>query len=302
MANSFGTLNGLVIAQRTLTTLLAKFPLLSKISTNFNNEPLLFGQTLLVNLVAPRTASNYSTVNGYVPTDGAISQVPVVINQHVHDTYQVNDQEASSTNEDLIQKQANVSAYALGRAIYNYLMALVIEANFPNYTVVATPGAMNRSTLIDINQVLDDRFVADLDRFALLNTQYYAGIKKDTVVVSNNQNPAAGTAISSGILPDVDGTMVMKTSAIPNNGQSLVGIVGVAEALALATTIPSAPPKDLPVGGRVSVVSDTNSGVSMQLREWYNFDLGQTRRTSTLMFGGAVGNAATIQRIVTQHA
>ena len=126
MANSFGTLNGLVIAQRTLTTLLAKFPLLSKISTNFANEPRLFGQTLLVNLVAPRTASNYSTTNGYVPTDGAITQQSVVINQHVHDTYQVNDQEASSTNEDLIQKQANVSAYALGRAIYNYLIFLFI--------------------------------------------------------------------------------------------------------------------------------------------------------------------------------
>ena len=302
MANSFGTQNGIIIAQRTLTTLLAKFPLLAKISTNFGKEPLLFGQTMIVKLVSARTAGNYSTTNGYVPTDGAMTDTPVVLNQHIHDTYQVNDQEASSTNEDLIQKQADVSAYALGRAIYNYLMALVIEANFPNFSVIATPGAMNRSALIDVNQVMDDRSVPDLNRFALLSTAYYAALKKDTIVVSINQNPAAGSAISTGILPDVDGTMVMKTSTIPANGQYLVGMVGIAESLALATTVPSAPPKDLPVGGRVTQVMEPNSGIMMQLREWYNFDLGQTRRTSTLMFGGSLGNPQTLQRIVTQHA
>ncbi len=69
MANSFGTLNTTLIAQKTLTTLLAKFPLLSKISTNFSDTPLLFGQSLRVKLATARTAIAYSTTNGYVPAE-----------------------------------------------------------------------------------------------------------------------------------------------------------------------------------------------------------------------------------------
>lgn len=295
-ANSFGTLNTTLIAQKTLTTLLAKFPLLSRISTNFSGMPLLFGQSLKVKLATARSAIAYSLTNGYVPADGTLTDATVTLNQHIHDTYQVNDQEASSTNINLIDRFANLSAYALGRAIMDALWNLVLNANYANYSTVAS-NIFDRDALIDVNKAMDDRYVPDIDRVAILNTAYFAALKKDTIVVSNNTNPASNT-IESGILPDVDGVTVIKTATADDNGENLAGAVMLPEAMALATTVPSAPPEGLPVGGRVTLVTDDNSGLSIQVREWYDFALGQHRRTSTLMYGVAVGNPAMLQRIL----
>jgi hypothetical protein len=172
-ANSFGTLNTTLIAQKTLTTLLAKFPILSKISTDFGDSPLFFGQSLKVKLATARTAIAYSTTNGYVPADGTLTDATVTLNQHIHDTYQVNDQEASSTNINLIDKFANLSAYALGRAIMDALWNLILNANYSANTVVAV-GAFDRDALIDVNKAMDDRNVPDMNRIAILNNAYFA--------------------------------------------------------------------------------------------------------------------------------
>jgi hypothetical protein len=59
-----------------------------------------------------------------------------------------------------------------------------------------------------------------------------------------------------------------------------------------------APPEGLPVGGLVTTVRDDGSGLAIQVREWYDFALGQHRRTSTLMYGVAVGNATMLRRIL----
>ncbi|MBA3833938.1 MAG: hypothetical protein H0X34_19030 [Chthoniobacterales bacterium] len=297
MANSFGTLNTTLIAQKTLTTLLAKFPLLSKISTNFSDTPLLFGQSLRVKLATARTAIAYSTTNGYVPADSTLTDTTVTLNQHIHDTYQVNDQEATSTNINLIDKFAGLSAYALGRAIMDALWNLVINANYANSTTVAV-GVFDRAALIDVNRVMDDRFVPDLERLAILNTAYFAALKKDLVVVSNNINPATERPIQTGVLPDVDGDMVIKVAVADANAENLAGAVMLPEAMALATTVPNAPPSGLPVQGNVNLIRDENSGLAIQVREWYDFALGQHRRTSTLMYGVAVGNPLMLQRIL----
>ena len=50
--------------------------------------------------------------------------------------------------------------------------------------------------------------------------------------------------------------------------------------------------------GNVQVIRDENSGLAIQVREWYDFALGQHRCTSTLMYGVAVGNASMLQRIL----
>lgn len=296
-ANTFGTLNTTLIAQKTLTTLLAKFPILARISTDFGDNPLLFNQSLKVKLASARTAISYSTTNGYVPADATLVDSTVTLNQHIHDTYQVNDQEASSTSLDLIARFANISAYALGRKIMDDLMALVLNANFSSNTVVGAPGVFDRDKLIDVNKAMNDRNVPDLERMALLNNDYYAALKKDLVVVSNAVNPASNV-VESGVLPDVDGNMVARYTSLPGNSENLVGAVFLPEALALATRVPMAPPEGLPVGGLVTVVRDDNSGLAIQVREWYEFALGQHRRTSTLMYGVAIGNAPMLQRLV----
>jgi hypothetical protein len=196
----------------------------------------------------------------------------------------------------LIERFAGLSAYALGRAIYDALWNLVLNANYSNSSVVAV-GAFDRDALIDVGRVMNDRFVPDLNRIAILNNLYYAQLEKDTIVVSNNTNPDSNT-ITTGVLPNVDGNFVARVAAADDNSENLAGAIMLPEAMALATTVPMAPPAGLPIQGNVQTVRDETSGLAIQVREWYDFALGQHRRTSTIMYGVAVGNASTLQRIL----
>jgi hypothetical protein len=49
----------------------------------------------------------------------------------------------------------------------------------------------------------------------------------------------------------------------------------------------------------ITIATEPESGLSVQVREWYNADLAQFRRTYTLMYGVAKGQATSLQRITT---
>jgi len=103
-------------------------------------------------------------------------------------------------------------------------------------------------------------------------------------------------SIQSGRLPNVHGFDVSEFVDMPDNDEDLVGIAGTADALCLATRIPDDPGQGS-ANCRISTVTEPKSGLSVQVREWYNSELGSFRRSYTLMFGVAVGQAASLQRI-----
>ena len=291
--NTLGTTNGLIVAQRTLDTLLAQFPALSLITTDFSNEVQRFGQQVVTRVVSPTTASDYDPANGYVSTPRAVVDVNVTLNKHKHHTYDVNDQERSSTNRDLIQEWADTAAHALGTAMMNDLTSLVTPANFnlAAQTSVITAANFNRSAVVALRTALNKRFVPDVGRFLVLNSDYAGSLADDTTIVANLYNRDANT-ITSGQLPPIHGFEIAEYSALPDNGVNLAGFGGNKEALVIATRLPDKPSADVPLGGTIDIVTEPNTGLSVQLRQWYNFQLGKEYRTITLMYGMAVNVGA----------
>jgi len=98
-------------------------------------------------------------------------------------------------------------------------------------------------------------------------------------------------------LPNVHGFKVDEYIELPDNGESLAGFAAVPEALVLATRIPDDPGEGNAVCD-IHTVTDEDSGIGIQVREWYNADQGKFKRTYTLMYGVAVGHKDTLQRIV----
>jgi hypothetical protein len=60
--------------------------------------------------------------------------------------------------------------------------------------------------------------------------------------------------------------------------------------------LPDAPTTVIP--GVISTVTEPHTGLSIQLREWYDMTLAKESRTMTLMYGFAKGNAGTLVRLV----
>ncbi len=299
MGNTTGTTNANVIAQEALKQLQAALPILGQIATDHSKENARFGETIIVHEVAAAAAIPFDPAVGYVPSDRTQVDIPVTLNKHKHHTYGVSVQEASSSRVDLIKRFGLNAAYAIGAAVVSDICALITNANFANKTTKALGAGgdgFDRKTAIAIATALSKRGVPPLGRFMLLNPDYYGSLSMDLTMLQVLLARGA-QAVETGKLPNVHGFEVSEFVDLPTNDENLVGFAGTRTALALATRIPDDPGKG-ESNCRISTVTDESTGLSLQVREWYEATLAQYRRTYTLMYGVAKGQTSALQRIV----
>lgn len=295
MSNTNATVNSPLIAQTALMTLLAKFPILSRIATDFSSASVKFNQDIVTHIVTPTVAQDFDPATGYVPDDQAQVDVSVKINKHAYAGYAITDVERSTSEIDLNQRYADKVAYALGRKVCDDLMALLINANFNNKTEVAEAD-FGRNTVVDVGTKLNKRFIPDMGRFMFVNSDYYNALQKDEALYKAYITPQAGNVVVSGMLPDVNGFTVIEYSALPENSERLVGFAGIREGLIMAARVPDVPAN---TGDTViRVVTDPRTGLSVQVRDRYDGRLGKQEVSFTLMYGFAAGNKPVIERIV----
>ncbi|MEI6676842.1 MAG: hypothetical protein WCO57_16855 [Verrucomicrobiota bacterium] len=295
MSNTNATVNSPLIAQAALTTLLAKFPILGRIATDFSSASVKFKQDIVTHIVTPTVAQDFDPATGYVPDDQAQVDVSVKIDKHAYAGYAITDVERSTSEIDLNQRYADKVAYALGRKVCDDLMALIINANFNNKTESAEAD-FGRNTVVDIGTKLNKRFIPDMGRFMFVNSDYYNALQKDEALYKAYITPQAGGVVVSGMLPDVNGFTVIEYSALPENSERLVGFAGIREGLIMAARVPDVPAN---TGDTViRVVTDPRTGLSVQVRDRYDGRLGKQEVSFTLMYGFAAGNKPVIERIV----
>jgi hypothetical protein len=254
-----------------------------------------FNQDIVTHIVTPTVAKDFVAATGYVPDDQAQVDVSVKINKHAYAGYAITDVERSTSEIDLNQRYADKVAYALGRKVSDDLMALIVNANFNNNTSIAVAG-FGRNSVVDISTKLNKRFIPDMGRFMFVNSDYYNALQKDEALYKAFITPAAGNVVVTGMLPDVNGFTVIEYSALPENGERLVGFAGIREGLIMAARVPDVPAN---TGDTViRVVTDPRTGLSVQVRDRYDGRLGKQEVSFTLMYGFAAGNKPVIERII----
>ena len=294
MPNSHATVNSAIIAQTALNTLLARFPLLGQIATDFSSSSVKFNQDIVTHIVTPTVARDFVPATGYVPDDQAQVDVSVKIDKHAYAGYAITDVERSTSEIDLNQRYADKVAYALGRKVCDDLMALIVNANFSNKTEIALAN-FGRNTVVDIGTKLNKRFIPDMGRFMFVNSDYYNALQKDEALYKAFINPAASGVVTSGVIPDVNGFTVIEYAALPENSERLVGFAGIREGLIMAARVPDVPANTGDT--MIRVVTDPRTGLSVQVRDRYDGRLGKQEVSFTLMYGFATGNKPVLERI-----
>jgi hypothetical protein len=300
MGNTLGTTNANVIAQKALDTLVARLPLIGKITTNFSNEVVRWGEAVITHIVTAAEASDFDTTNGYVASDRTQVDVSTTLNKHKHHTYSIGVQEATSSRISLIERFAKTSAYAVGAAMVNDLCALVTAGNYSNKTVQALGAGgdgFQRKHLVRCGIALNKRNVLPMDRFMVLNPDYYGSLEMDLTTLSVLRDVGA-QVVQSGTLPVIHGFSIEEYSNVPSTGD-LVGFAGTADSMCIVSRIPDDPGEGQS-NVRLSVVTEPQTGLSMQVREWYEPGKAKFNRTYTLMYGVAVGQATSLQRITSK--
>ena len=294
MPNSHATVNSAIIAQTALNTLLARFPLLGQIATDFSSSSVKFNQDIVTHIVTPTVARDFVPATGFVPDDQAQVDVSVKIDKHAYAGYAITDVERSTSEIDLNQRYADKVAYALGRKVCDDLMALIVNANFSNKTEIAVAN-FGRNTVVDIGTKLNKRFIPDMGRFMFVNSDYYNALQKDEALYKAFINPAASGVVTSGVIPDVNGFTVIEYAALPENSERLVGFAGIREGLIMAARVPDVPANTGDT--MIRVVTDPRTGLSVQVRDRYDGRLGKQEVSFTLMYGFATGNKPVLERI-----
>lgn len=299
-ANSLGTLTGVLTVQRALDYLKLAFPLLSRISTDYSAEGAKFNQQVMTRLRGNLTLQSFNPATGYVDQDAATTDVPVTIDQHRYVQIAFGVNELASTMRGLFDEQEEPMHYTLGKGLVDYVYALITAGNFANATTQALVG-FARATVVDIASAVRGRGVVGPNMSLLLNSAYFGALSKDSVLINlATQQAAQSSLITAGTLPDISGLRPIEAINLPTTG-NLTGFALRPDALALATRVPNDYTTALPgvpSTGRVQVVTNPDTGISVLLTQYVDHNFGAARGRVALMFGAARGQAASGQRLI----
>lgn len=291
--NSLGTTNANVIAQRALEILVSDYSFLRNSVTDFSDSAAKYNASIYTHRVSALTAQDYSQANGYVATAATQTDVQITLNKFKHVSYDVDDQERTTSNVNLIERFAGAAAHALGLQMVGDLLALVTSSSYTSAITVSS-ASFSYAWAVSAGVILNSNNVPVNDRYAVLSPAFFGTLLKDSNVVANPQ--ISGDAVRNAGLGSVAGFNINQYSAIPANSITLGGFFAQREALLIAARVPEVP-SNVTIPGDISVVTEPRTGLSVQVREAYSVQTGRLQRTYALIYGVKAGETNSLVRI-----
>jgi len=295
-AHDLGTLAPEIIVQRAFARLVETYPCLRSITTDFSGENAAYGQTIKTRLLGSLAINDYDPDEGYGSNDAKSTDVPIVIDKHkgVPLTFNVN--ELASTTRDLFGEQVEAMHIAVGEAFTQDLFALITAAKFAKASAFKLAD-FDRTALTAIAKDMNKDKVPAIGRILLLGSDFFQALANDKTIVqlAAFQRPEY---ITSYTLPNIAGFQPYEVISLPA-AAALAGFATNRDGLCLATRVPNDYTTALPgsSNGSVSIVTNAQTGISVQLVQYVNHDLARATMRVALMYGVAVGNPAVGRRL-----
>ena len=210
----------------------------------------------------------------------------MTLDQHKHFTMAFTDLEIAKGGMNMLERTfVRPATHAVINSMVDALMALVVSSEFGNVATVAAAdfGADDVATLAGDLTTLN---VPKDERALIIKPSYYASLAKDNAVQASYAT-TLDASLRNHSVPRVHGFNVYEYSDIPSNSQNLEGFACGPEALLIAARQPAIPQN---WSGAVESVTDPDSGLTIQLRSWYEGKDGKQMITLTTIFGVLVGS------------
>ena len=291
MANTLGGVNLAQIAQQTLETLSAEMPIVSAFTTDFSSDVADVGESVSTRVATAVSAGD--ATSGYSATDVTSTAKTITLNKHKHFTAAFTDLEIAKGGMDMLERTfVRPAVHAVVNAMMDDLLALAVAATYSaEVTVVA--GSFGADDVADLAGDLTTLNVPKADRALVIKPAYYANLAQDNAIQASYAYGGPGS-IRDNAVPKVHGFNVYEYSDIPANSENLEGFACGPEALIIAGRQPALPEN---WAGAVESVQDPDTGVTLQLRNWYEGKDGAQYITATLIYGVAAGTDS-MKRIV----
>lgn len=307
MSNTLGGINLQVIAQDSLTTLLAQFPLVNKFTTDFGGDILQRGESVTTRIASGVAATDIAS-GGYARSNVASTAKTVTLNKHKGFVMGFADGEVARGGYDVLRRTfIRPAAHAVVKAVMDDVFLLCTSGNFSSTGYNGTVAAFDADAVADISQALTDANVPMAGRTLIVRPSLYTSLAKDNSIQAQY---ASGTnaPLTENLLPRIHGFEVNQYTALPNgsmgtvNGidfsvldNNLKGIAVSPEAILIAARLPATPTNWY---GNVATATDAESGLSIQVREWYDGDAGEQKLSMSILYGVSIGNPACLAKII----
>lgn len=283
------------LAQDSLTTLLSEFPLINTFTTNFGGEIASRGESVTTRLAARINTITDIGANGYQTTAVVSDKKEVVLNKFKGFVMGFDDGEIAKGGYDLLRRTfMRPAAHAVVKAFMDDAFALVTAVNFPAAGYNSTAAAFDADSVAGLSQQLTDLYNPAGDRTLIVKPQLYTNLAKDVDIKAQY---ASGTnaPLTENLLPRIYGFTVRQYADFPATYTNLKGIAVRPESIIIATRLPALPTNWY---GNVATATDEQSGLSIQVREWYDGTAGEQKISMALLYGVAVGNPNSLLPIV----
>jgi hypothetical protein len=298
--NPVGNLGGInlqVIAQDSLTTLLAQFPLVNKFTTDFGGDILQRGESVTTR-IAEGVAATDIGANGYTRSDVKSNAKTVTLDKHKGFVMGFSDGEVAKGGYDVLRRTfIRPAAHAVVKAVMDDVFGLVALTGTGTFTATGyngTVAAFDADAVADISQALTDANVPMAGRTLIVRPALYTSLAKDNSIQAQY---ASGTnaPLTENLLPRIHGFEVNQYTALPAAVTNLKGIAVSPEAILIAARLPATPTNWY---GNVAVATDAESGLSIQVREWYDGDSGEQKLSMSILYGVSIGNPNCLAKII----
>jgi len=294
MANSFDTVAVDVIAQEALTRLIQKLSFIKSIHKDFSTTSLTKGSDVITHIITEMSASDVTlsssteTDNGYIESTGTDliqSDVKISLNKHKAVTFTLSDDERDASSIDLFNRFAEVASYGLAKGIVDTLIGTdTLGTGGASITNTAIAGGLTMDTLIDLGATFDAAGVPETQRWIVAHPNTLAELEKEVTAVTNSSFSVNSSIIEGGVNRIRGFDLYSYNGGILTNSSSAVGaIAGFSDSLALVTAPPSSPPNT--AGADLGYVSDPETGLTIQRRQWYDANKAKFAFSLTLYLG-----------------
>ena len=292
MANSLSGINLAHVAQSALDNLSAQQTPVSAFSTDFSSEIADVGESISTRIATAVAAGD--ATSGYTASDVTSSAKTVTLNKHKHFTMAFTDLEIAKGGMSMLERTfVRPGTHSVINAMVDDLMALIVASEFGNVTGVITATNFGADDVATLAGDLTTLIVPKIERALSILPPYYASLAQDNAIQASYAS-TLDDSLRDHRVPRVHGFNVYEYSDIPTNSENLAGFACGPESLLIAARQPAIPQN---WSGAVESATDPDSGLTIQLRSWYEGKDGKQYLTMTVIYGVLVGSNS-LKRII----
>ncbi len=215
------TLSTTLILQKTIASYKTLFPFVMRMGTNFDDSPLRLNDTVKAHIRTLPSASTFDATTGYA--NGATSartlltDVPITVDQHQHVPLLFEHLNLIKDQKDVLEGAISDTAYVLGKAMVDSVLAKVTGANI-SYSETATTANSDLDVISSITTTMNTNGAMPTGRVGLVSSAVASTLELDSRVASRDYYGSLTGGSGLRVFRNVGGfEAIYEYPALPSN-------------------------------------------------------------------------------------